>query len=128
MIAGHVAREPELKPLPSGSNVCSFSIAVNRIWKDKDGAKKGEVTFVEVVFFGKTAENIARFFSKGTPIFVEGRLSQDSWDDKETGKKRTKTKVVGESFEFVGATKKEPAEQAHSQPSPGEDDGEDAPL
>lgn len=130
MLAGNISREPELKTLPSGTHICEFGVAVNRVWKDKDGTKKGEVTFIEVMFFGKMAENVAKFFSKGTPIFVEGRLSQDSWEDKETGKKRSKTKVIGEAFEFVGGTKKEgkTSDKQTPQDAPETPDDDDIPF
>ena len=75
----------------------------DRSYNSQDGSTRDETCFVEVDSFGRTAENIAKFFSKGRPILIEGRLRQDSWEDKQTGQKRTKLLVVLERFEFVGS-------------------------
>jgi single-strand DNA-binding protein len=116
-LGGNLARDVETKYLPSGTAIADFSIAVNRVWKDaQSGEKKEEVTFAGCTAFGKTAENIAKYFSKGDQIFVQGRLKQDTWEDKETGKKQSKTKVVVESFEFIGGKKANNA----TAPEPGE--------
>lgn len=106
-IAGNLTREPELKYLPKGTSICAIGIAVNRRWKNEVGEQKEEVTFVDCVAWAKTADLIAQYFRKGDPIYVEGRLTQESWDDKTSGQKRTKTKVTVESFQFVGGKKQE---------------------
>jgi single-strand DNA-binding protein len=104
---GNLARDPELRFSPKGSAVCAFSIAVNRKWKTDGGEEREEVSFIDHTAFGKTAELIGKHFKKGSPIFVEGRLKQDSWDDKTTGQKRTKLGVFVESFQFFGGRKKQ---------------------
>lgn len=101
IIMGNLCRDPELKYLDSGTAVCNFSVAVNRTWK-KDGEKKEEVSFIDVTAWARTAEVIAEYFAKGDPIMVEGHLKQESWDDRETGVKRSKLKVIAEAFQFIG--------------------------
>jgi single-strand DNA-binding protein len=102
ILMGNLTRDPESRALPSGANVVNFAVAVNRVWKDKEGNKKEDVSFIECDAFGYTADFIAKWFSKGKPILIDGRLRQDNWDDKETGKKRSQIKVVVESASFVG--------------------------
>lgn len=101
MLMGNLTRDIELRTLPSGQSVGAFAIAINRNWTGQDGEKREEVTFVDCDAWGKTAEIMAKYLSKGRPVFVEGRLRQDTWDDKETGQKRSKMKVVVESFQFI---------------------------
>ncbi len=101
LIGGNMTRDPELKSLPSGQSVCGFGVAVNRKWKDAGGSLKEEVTFIDCKAWGKTGETIAQYFAKGKPIFVEGRLTLEQWDDKE-GSKRSKLLVTVDSFQFVG--------------------------
>ena len=103
ILMGNFTRDPELRQTQNGTSVCRFSIAVNRSYNSQDGSTRDETCFVEVDSFGRTAENISKFFSKGRPILIEGRLRQDSWEDKQTGQKRTKLLVVLERFEFVGS-------------------------
>jgi single-strand DNA-binding protein len=103
-LAGNLVRDPQLKFLPSGSAVCEFGIAVNRKYKGKDGEKE-DVYYGECVSWGKTAETINQYFTKGKPIFVEGRLSTESWTGND-GQKRSKTRIVVESFQFVGGPAK----------------------
>lgn len=105
ILMGNLTRDPELRQTQSGTSVCRFSIAVNRSYNAQDGSSRDETCFVEIDCFGKSAENIAKFFSKGKPILVEGRLRQDSWEDKQTGQKRNKLMVVLERFEFVGSAR-----------------------
>ena len=105
MLMGNLTRDPEVRYTPKGSAICAVSIAVNRQWKTEAGEKKEEVTFVECEAWGKMAETIGQYLAKGSPIFIEGRLKLDQWDDKESGQKRQKLKVVVESFQFIGAPK-----------------------
>ncbi len=100
LLIGNLTRDPELKVLPSGSNVCNFSIATNRRWKDKSGQMKEEVQFHNCVAFGRTAEVIAQYMKKGAGIYVEGRLQTRSWDDKGTGAKRYATEIFVEQMQF----------------------------
>src|SRR5574344_655583 len=91
---GNLTRDPELKALPSGIKVVSFSVATNRTWKDKNGIKQDSTTFHNIVAFGKTAETIAQYLKKGRGIFVEGRIENRSWDDKNDGTKKYRSEVV----------------------------------
>lgn len=103
-LGGRLARDPEKRYAPSGMAVVTFSVAVNRKTKAAgDREARDEVTFVEVTGFGKTAEPIAEYLHKGDPIFLEGRLRQESWTDKATGQPRSKLSVVLDWFQFVGA-------------------------
>jgi len=97
---GNLTRDPELKALPGGSQVANFGIATNRSFKGKDGQRQETTEFHNLVAFGRTAEVIAQYFKKGRPIFVEGRITTRSWDDKETGKKNYRTEIVIENFQF----------------------------
>jgi single-strand DNA-binding protein len=101
IIAGNLTKDPELKYTTKGAAICEFNLAINRSWRDESGQQKEEVTFVGVKAWGKTGENIAKFLKKGRPILIEGRIAQDSWDDKQTGQKRSKTYVVAEQFQFL---------------------------
>jgi single-strand DNA-binding protein len=102
ILMGNLTRDPELRVTPKGTAVCQLGLAVNSTYTDKEGNKKEEVTFVDVDVFGRQAEVIAKYFSKGRPILIEGRLKLDSWESKE-GEKRSKLKVVLENFTFVGS-------------------------
>ncbi len=100
LLYGNLTRDPELKALPSGSQVVNFGIATNRVYKDKDGSKKETTEFHNLVAFGRTAEIIAQYCKKGRPIYVEGRLQTRSWDDKESGNKRYRTEIIIDNFQF----------------------------
>ncbi len=101
-LMGNLTRDPELRVTPSGLSICKFSIAINRSYQ-VEGDRKEEVTYVDLDAFGKTAETISKYMSKGRPIFVEGRLKLDQWDDKTTGEKRSRLGVVVENFQFLGS-------------------------
>ena len=101
ILAGNMTRDPELRYTPKGSAVAEFGLAINRKWKSETGEAKEEVTFVDIVAYGRTGEVIAQYLKKGRPIMIEGRLKLDQWDDKATGAKRSKMRVVCESFEFL---------------------------
>lgn len=107
MIIGNMTRDPELKYTPKGTAVADISLAVNRKWNDVQGNKQEETTFVGITLWGKTAELVNQYVKKGDPLYVEGRLTQETWEDKETGKKQTKTKVIGENIQFISSGKKE---------------------
>jgi single-strand DNA-binding protein len=103
ILLGNITRNIECRALPGGTSVAQIGLAMNHKWRDKtSGEMKEEVTFVDCEAFGKTAENIAKYFGKGKPILIEGRLKLDQWTDKTSNDKRSKLKVVVESFEFVG--------------------------
>lgn len=101
MIMGHVTRDIELRYTPKGTAVADISLAINRKTEDKE-----ETTFVDVTLWGRTAEVAHQYSGKGKPLFVEGRLQTDTWDDKETGKKRSKLKVVAENIQLLGSSQK----------------------
>jgi len=117
MLIGNLVRDIDLKTLPSGQSIGQFSIAINRNWVGQDGEKREEVTFVDCEAWAKTAEIMAKYLSKGRPVYVEGRLKQDVWDDKETGQKRSKTKVVVESFQFLDSGKDKASGDIEVKPS-----------
>ena len=102
LLLGNLTRDPEMRVTPKGTAVCQFGLAVNRQFKDDSGQMREEVTFVDLEAWGKQAETIAKYMTKGRPLFVEGRLKFDQWDDKATGQKRSKLKVVLENFQFIG--------------------------
>ena len=95
---GNLTRDPEVRALPSGQNVANFSIATNRVYKDKDGQKKEQTEYHNVVAFGRQADLIAQYMKKGRPLYVEGRLQTRSWESE--GKKNYRTEIVLETFQF----------------------------
>ncbi len=101
MLIGNLTRDPELRHTPKGTAVSEISIAINRNWTNDQGQKQEDTTFVEVTLWGRQAEVVQQYVTKGSPIYIEGRLQLDSWDDKETGKKRSKLRVIGENFQFL---------------------------
>src|SRR5207245_1046233 len=102
ILLGELTRDPEVRYTPKGSAVCDLGIAVNRVYTTDSGERREEATFVDVTLWGRTAEIAGEYLKKGRPVFIEGRLQLDSWDDKQTGKKRTKLRVVGESMQLLG--------------------------
>jgi single-strand DNA-binding protein len=98
---GRLTRDPEVKYTSGGTAIAKLSMAVNRNWTNKEGQKQEDTTFVEVDAFGRQAEVIGQYIKKGNPIFIEGNLRLDQWDDKQTGEKRSKLKVVLDRFEFI---------------------------
>jgi single-strand DNA-binding protein len=103
ILVGNLTRDPELRYTPKGTAIAKFGLAVNRVWTSESGEKKEEVTFIDIDVFGRTAENVAQYMRKGSPMLVEGRLRLDQWDDKQTGQKRSKLGVVGEIIQFLGS-------------------------
>ena len=101
ILMGNLTRDPEVRTTPSGQSVANFSLAVNRTWKGQDGQTQENVSYIDCVAWGKTGEIIAQYVQKGRPLLVSGRLDQRSWDDKESGQKRSKVEVVVEDFNFV---------------------------
>ena len=101
MLAGNLTRDVELRHTAGNQAVATIGLAVNRRWKSPEGEQREETTFVDCEAWGKQAEFISQYFSKGKAIFFEGRLKLDSWEDKETKAKRTKLKVVIEDVKFV---------------------------
>jgi single-strand DNA-binding protein len=101
MLIGNLTRDPELRYTPKGTAVADLGLAVNRRVSDGGGNWSDETTFIDVTVWGNTAENSQKFLSKGRGVFVEGRLQLDTWEDKQTGQKRSKLKVVGEHVQFL---------------------------
>ena len=98
MVYGNLTRDPEMKALPSGQQVTSFSIATNRVWKDKSGAKQESVDYHNIVMFAKLAELAAQYLKKGSGVYIEGRMQTRSWDDA-TGKKY-RTEIIADTMQF----------------------------
>lgn len=103
MLIGNLTRDPELRVTPKGTAICTFSLAVNRKFRDESGADREEVTYIDIEAWGKAGENISKYCTKGRPLFVEGRLRLDQWEDKNTKEKRSRMKVVCENFQFLGS-------------------------
>ncbi len=116
-IKGNLTRDPELKYTPSGAAVAGLSVAVNEVWYNDKKEKQERTHFIGCVAWGNLAENIAKFFTKGMPILIEGSLSQESWEDKESGKKREKTRVKVSGFDFCGGDRKPAANTSSGQPA-----------
>ena len=104
-LMGNLTRDPELRVTPSGTTIVSFGIATSRTWSGQDGEKKEEVCYVDIKAFGRRAEVISEYFSKGNPIFIEGRLQFQQWETKD-GQKRNALRVVAEDFQFLGGKTK----------------------
>lgn len=102
-LIGNLTRDIELRYTPKGSPVADMAIAVNRKWKDDQGQIHEEVTFVDIGLWGKTAESCAKYLKKGSPAFVDGRLELQTWNDKQTGEKRSKLRVIAEGVQFLGS-------------------------
>ncbi len=98
IVYGNLTRDPELKSLPSGIKVTSFSLATNRVWKDKAGAKQESVDYHNIVLFSKLAELAAQYLKKGSAVLIEGRMQTRSWDAE--GTKKYRTEVIGDSMQF----------------------------
>ena len=103
MLIGNLTRDPELRHTPKGTAVSEISMAINRVWNNDQGQKQEETTFVEVTLWGRQAELAQQYLTKGRPVYIEGRLNLDTWDDKETGKKRSKLRVIGENMQFLSS-------------------------
>jgi len=102
ILIGNCTRDPEVRYTPKGTAVADIGMAMNRYFSSDGGEKREETTFVDVTLWGRQAEVAGEYLKKGRPVYIEGRLQMDSWDDKNTGEKRTKLKIVGEKMEFLG--------------------------
>ncbi len=99
IIYGNLTRDPELKSLPSGSQVCEFGVATNRVWKDKNGVKQESVDYHNIVVFGRQAELIKQYLHKGSGVFLEGRIQNRSWDAQD-GTKKYRSEIVADRIQF----------------------------
>lgn len=128
ILLGNLTRDPEQRALPNGSSVVNFGLAMSRKFTVNDQTKE-ETCFIDITAFGKLGDVVAQYCHKGSPLFVEGRLKQDQWTDKESGAKRSKIGVIAESIQLLGgrgqgsgsAPASEPADPAFNQPA---DDGD----
>jgi single-strand DNA-binding protein len=127
ILLGNLTRDPEVRYTPSGTAVASFAIAVNRRYKQGEETKD-EVSYIDIVVFGKTAENCGQYLNKGDAILVEGRLQQRRWDDKDSGQKRSKVEVVAQLVNFMpkrsGQTGQSAKQEQEPLPEPPVDEGE----
>jgi single-strand DNA-binding protein len=131
MLMGNLTRDPEVKYTPKGTAICQIGLAVTRNFS-VDGEKREETAFIDCEAFGKQAETIGEYCKKGRPLFVDGRLKLDTWDDKQSGQKRSKLKVIIEGFQFLGdrggSKESAPPERPASKPQrPPSDPDLDAP-
>ena len=126
-LIGNLTRDPELRVTPKGTAICQFGLAVNRQYKDDSGATRDETTFVDIEAWGKQGELVSKYLAKGSPAMVEGRLKFDQWEDKTSGQKRSKLKVVLDNVQFLssrggggsgGGGGAAPAEEGGEPPSP----------
>src|SRR5437868_2590066 len=102
ILLGNLTRDPEVRYTPKGTAVTELGMAVNRVYTAENGEKREDTTFVDVTLWGRTAEIAGEYLKKGRPVFIEGRLQLDTWDDKQSGQKRSKLKVVGEGLQLLG--------------------------
>ena len=100
---GNLTRDPEVKYTPKGTAVADLALAINRVYSTDAGEKREETTYVDVELWGRQAEIAGEYLRKGRPVYIEGRLKLDTWDDKQTGQKRSKMRVVGEALQLLGS-------------------------
>lgn len=124
IVYGNLTRDPELKSLPSGNSVTSFSVATNRVWKDKNGAKQESADFHNIVVFGRQAETAAQYLRKGSSVLVEGRMQTRSWDAAD-GSKKYRTEIVADRVQF--GPRSGGAGSGDSAPAKASDDKQEAP-
>lgn len=116
-LMGNLTRDPEVRYTPKGTAVTDIGLAINRNFSSDDGERREETTFVDITFWGRLAEVIGEYMKKGRPMYVEGRLQLDTWEDKTTGQQRSRLKVVGENFQFLGGRDEGGGGGAGSSPS-----------
>lgn len=117
-LIGNLTADPEIKVTGNGVSIASFSVATNREWTDKSGNKVSEVEFSNIVVFAKLAEVCEKYLKKGSPVFIEGRLKTQTWDDKDSGKKMYRTEIIGENLIML----------PNSKAKKDNDNGEDLPF
>ena len=103
ILLGNLTRDPEVRYTPKGTAVTELGMALNRMYTAENGEKRDETTFVDVTLWGRMAEIAGEYLKKGRPVLIEGRLQLDTWDDKQSGQKRSKLKVVGENLQLIGS-------------------------
>ena len=128
LLIGNLTRDPELRYTPKGTPVTEIGLAVNRIFSGEDGEKKEETTFVDVTLWARQAEIAGQYLKKGRPVFIEGRLQLDTWDDKQTGQKRSRLRVVAENLQLLGSRQDSEGSSSFSSSSPSPRRGPSAPA
>jgi len=123
LLIGNLTRDPEVRYTPKGTAVADIGLAVNRVYSGEDGEKREETTFVDVTLWGRQAEVAGQYLKKGRPVFIEGRLQLDTWDDKQTGQKRSRLRVVCENMQLLGSRSEtegspSPARRPHAPSAP----------
>src|ERR1044072_9473257 len=103
LLLGNLTRDPVIRYTPKGSSVCDLGIALNRQYTLENGERREEVTYVDVVLWARLAEIAAEYLKKGRPVFIEGRLQLDTWDDKQSGQKRSSLRVTAENMQMLGS-------------------------
>jgi single-strand DNA-binding protein len=119
ILMGNITRDPQLRYTPAGTAVIDIGLAVNRVWYDADKNKQEKATFVDITFWGNQAETLGGSIQKGSPLHINGRLELEQWDDKESGQARSKLKVVGEGFQFLGSRPADSNQGQQQQPPAG---------
>ncbi|MGA3007358.1 MAG: single-stranded DNA-binding protein [Opitutaceae bacterium] len=127
-LIGNLTRDPELRVTPKGTAICQFGLAVNRQFKDESGQTRDETTFVDIEAWGKQGELVSKYLTKGSPAMVEGRLKLDQWEDKQSGQKRSKLKIVLDNVQFLGRPGGGSGGGAAAAPAGGADEGADQPA
>jgi single-strand DNA-binding protein len=128
LLIGNLTRDPELRYTPKGTAVTEIGLAVNRVYSGEDGEKKEETTFVDVTLWARQAEIAGQYLKKGRPVFIEGRLQLDTWDDKQTGQKRSRLRVVAENLQLLGSRQDSEGSSSFSSSSPAPRRGPSAPA
>ena len=116
LLIGNLTRDPELRYTPSNTAVADLGLAVNRTYRDASGETKEDVTFVDITVWGRSAENCSQYLSKGSPVFVEGRLTLDQWENNE-GQRRSKLKVTAQRVDFLGSPGSSGQQQTSGKPT-----------
>lgn len=111
MIMGNCTRDPEIKYTPKGTAIAQVGIAINRVYSTDQGERREETTFVDVELWGRQAEIAGEYLKKGRPVYIEGRLKLEAWDDKTTGQKRSKMLIVGEMMQLLGGREEQSSER-----------------
>ena len=119
LLIGNLTRDPELRYIPSGSAVATFTVAVNRVYKDQAGEKKEQTSFLRVVVWGRRAEVCGEYLSKGSPVFVEGRLQSRDWQTQD-GQKRNTVEVIADNIQFLRGANSKGAQDKQAVPPPEE--------
>lgn len=129
MIAGNLVQDPSLRDIGDGNKVCNCRIATNRHFKTKSGESRQETLYLDFELWGRNAENFDKYMEKGRPVYLEGHLKTDGWEDKETGQKRSKTVMSVSNFQFINGSKDQTAVGAGSTTSSKDNfDDEDIPF